>query len=65
MLEQSQACSNLCPEIGTHPLSPILALGKAEHGSKEGHGLGVCTGEIGGDSLAESKRSMLVALFKY
>lgn len=65
MVEQLQACCNLCPGNRTHALSPILALGEAEHGSKEAHGLGVCMGEIRGDSLAESKWSMLVALLKY
>jgi len=61
----TQACSNLHPGNGTPALSSLLTLGEAEHGSKEAHGLGVCTGEIRGDSLAEPKCSMLVALLKY
>lgn len=63
MLEQPQACSNLRPGSGAHGLGPVLALAGAEHGGEGARGLGVCTGEIGGDSLA--KWSSLVAFPKH
>lgn len=54
MVKQPQVCSNLCPGNDTHTVIPILAFREVEHGSKE-HSLAACTGEVTGDSLAESK----------